>query len=238
METEEESRQLLNYLSNRKGYTREKDDEWIQKININNNINLNITNNSGRTPLILALMNEKNNIANSLIEKGANVNLADNDGDTPILWAAIKDNFDIATQLINKGANVDVEDSLGKTPLDFAKENGNDELYMLFLTYMPDKPKSNNNNNSSSSNNNNNNNNNSNNNNSKSSDLIPNKGTALAAVATILGLGGIITAITLVGGNQTKKNNKKNNKKKSTKNFKIKIRRRHRKTNKVRAKYK
>ena len=190
METEDNIVELLQYLKNKKGYTNEKDKEYIQKIKKTNNNNINIlntTNELGQTPLLLALRYEKNNIANSLIEKGANVNLADNDGDTPILWAAIKNEVVIANQLINKGANVNVKDSTGLTPLESSRSS---EMTVLLLTNIQEQENINK----------------TNTNNIKSNGMFgKNTKTALAAAVTIAGLGGLITALSFLGGNKTKK---------------------------------
>ncbi|MCH1624633.1 ankyrin repeat domain-containing protein [Fredinandcohnia sp. SECRCQ15] len=71
----------------------------------------------GRTFLMSAIVEGKENIVNYLVNKGCNVHAKDKSGLTALHFAAIYDRCNIAKVLITNGAEIDAVDSIGNTPL-------------------------------------------------------------------------------------------------------------------------
>jgi len=70
------------------------------------------------TPMHLATMNNRTNLAGVLANAGANMDARDAAGKTPLhLAAAIEAGLDMATLLLDLGASCDIADNRGKTPL-------------------------------------------------------------------------------------------------------------------------
>ena len=84
----------------------------------------------GHTPLHIAAVNGKKEIAELLIDKGADVN-AKYDGWTPLHDAASYGHKEIAELLITNGADVNAKDIIGFTPLQFAQTK---EIAELLIT--------------------------------------------------------------------------------------------------------
>lgn len=84
---------------------------------------LNTPGNNRFTPLLFATNNNKPEIAEFLISKGANVDdmfLPDYYGNTPISFAIKNDNLDLIKLLHEKGANIQFRTKLGENYLHFA----------------------------------------------------------------------------------------------------------------------
>lgn len=99
---------------------------------IEDNGDVNATNNVGFTPLILAAMLGYEDIVEFLIEKGANVNQA-NKGYTALMEAALYDNKDIAQILLKNGAKIDLQNLRGQTALMLACKAGKISIIKLLL---------------------------------------------------------------------------------------------------------
>jgi len=83
--------------------------------------NANQKGKNGRTALIRAVENNRNDIVLLLINHGADVNLSDDvRGTLPILIASRKGNVDIVRILIEKGADINKQDKYGKNALFYA----------------------------------------------------------------------------------------------------------------------
>lgn len=85
------------------------------------NLDLNLQNNAGQSPLALAVCNpseEMMKITKILIKRGADVNAKNKtDGSTPLMCAVRKLNVNAVKLLLKKGADVNAADKDGKTPL-------------------------------------------------------------------------------------------------------------------------
>jgi hypothetical protein len=74
--------------------------------------------------LNFAAINNRMDIAKSLLEDGANVNEKNRVGNTPLHLAIINDSPDMVSLLLEYGANVNEKNNSGNTPLHLAKGKG------------------------------------------------------------------------------------------------------------------
>lgn len=84
--------------------------------------NIEVTNDSGRTPLALAALKSNAEMVTLLLAKGAKVNAQDPAGMTPLMWAAFGGNPHIVQELLAKGAEVTLKDAKGGTALTWAQK--------------------------------------------------------------------------------------------------------------------
>ncbi len=84
--------------------------------------------NDGRTPLLLAALNDHAQVVRLLLDRGADANKADNDGETPLHWAAGNGHTETVKALLEAGADAKRKDRNGKTPLQSAEELGKMEM--------------------------------------------------------------------------------------------------------------
>jgi ankyrin repeat protein len=102
---------------------------------------LDAKDNAGETPLLKLskLPKEKwgiaNNLAVTLINKGADVNLDNSAKITPLLAACSAGNTSLVKILIQRGANIYIADDKGNTPLHYAVQNGANDLveYLIII---------------------------------------------------------------------------------------------------------
>lgn len=88
----------------------------------------------GRTFLMSAIVEGKEDIVNYLVNIGCNVNTKDKLGLTALHFAAIYDRSNIVKVLITQGAEIDVVDNVGNTPLWRAiMENSNETSTIRYL---------------------------------------------------------------------------------------------------------
>lgn len=84
-------------------------------------VNINLQDKNGNSPIHLALLKNKDDVLNALLEKGADVNIPGRDkmveGQTVLYLAVIRNRQDLIEQLLAKGANVNQADKGGATPL-------------------------------------------------------------------------------------------------------------------------
>lgn len=66
-------------------------------------------------PLHAAILENRIDVAEELLKKGADVNGADRFGWTPLMSAAWKNNPDMTKLLLDRGANTDLKDAQGQT---------------------------------------------------------------------------------------------------------------------------
>ena len=78
---------------------------------------VDIKDDAGWTPLIIASSAGHMDIVQMLIEKGAKVNEVTDEGRSPLLYAASKGRENIASFLMSHGADPNKGDKLGATPL-------------------------------------------------------------------------------------------------------------------------
>jgi ankyrin repeat protein len=96
---------------------------------VKKNVNLNAKNEAGETALSLAVQQEENVIAESLIQAGAETDVSCGDADTSLLMCATKTNAIPIIRLILKNSPKTAlkKDKSGKIALDLAKEFGTEE---------------------------------------------------------------------------------------------------------------
>lgn len=90
----------------------------------------NIQNNSGLTPLLQATLDTQENlsIVELLIDRGADVNTTTPDGLTALIIASIKGYKNIVTALINAGADIRRKDIFGYTATALAARLGHTDI--------------------------------------------------------------------------------------------------------------
>ncbi len=94
---------------------------------------LNVVDDHGRTPLMVAIDNFKFKNALFLIDQGADIKVQDKDGQTALHFAAIMGNKVVAGVLLSKGALVESKDAYGYAPLHWAAQNGFEEIVDLMV---------------------------------------------------------------------------------------------------------
>ena len=87
---------------------------------------------AGYTPLMGAVINNKMELSQFLIDRGANVNATAGDGNAPLLIAAKEGNLELVKLLIEKGAKADYTNPDGETALHIAEENSHQDI----ITYL------------------------------------------------------------------------------------------------------
>lgn len=93
-------------------------------------IDLNATNASGRTALMLAALQKNEAMLTTLLEAGANPNLQDTRGSTALLMTA-DSGEQVVGLLIQAGADVNIQDKEGRTPLIVAARRDAEAVKML-----------------------------------------------------------------------------------------------------------
>ena len=90
--------------------------------------------NSGETPLNLAIVHGHDDVAIMLLEAGASVDARNRGGFTPLHSAAYADRPAVAAALIERGANIeDQGNKAGVTPLSVAAEEGNADVAAVLI---------------------------------------------------------------------------------------------------------
>ena len=90
------------------------------------------TDSQGRTALMLAVLNQKSEMANYLLEQGADPHKTDRKGRNAILWAAAKGKPKMVTLLLGHRATHVSKDRHGNTVFLTAAETGNEKVVELF----------------------------------------------------------------------------------------------------------
>lgn len=100
---------------------------------IGKGIGINAEDNSGRSPLLLAIQRNKLALIDELfaIKANANFNLANQEGTTVLMEAVLNDNVDIAKLLIKNGADLNIKNGRGNTALGIAKREGSKQMLTL-----------------------------------------------------------------------------------------------------------
>ena len=101
-------------------------------------LNLNVSDQFGRTPLYLAAMNNHADVCRYLILRGADLSIRDVNWWTPLHIAVMKGNFAVAGLLLRRGADPDLQVREGWTPLHISVFNGHLRLSCLLLKHGAD----------------------------------------------------------------------------------------------------
>ena len=97
-------------------------------------IDLEIKDERGWTPLMIAAANGKEKLAQLLIHSGAKLTARDVNGFTPLHWAAFKGMSSIVTLLLSKEVNIDSQSKFKWTPLMQACTRGHKEVCIILLS--------------------------------------------------------------------------------------------------------
>jgi ankyrin repeat protein len=89
----------------------------------------------GYTPLHIAILEDKEALAQIILENDIKQDVTDNEGFSPLHCAILKDYTSLAKTLIEKGANINLKTAVvGNTPLHLAIENDNADLAAFLLS--------------------------------------------------------------------------------------------------------
>lgn len=103
--------------------TRRSDATYLRVLLQQDDINANLQDNRGNTPLIIAAERGWDEGVQILIKYGANVNTANSSGETPLIRAVQVHDIDVARALLTAGANPDRTDNVtGKSAREYAKD--------------------------------------------------------------------------------------------------------------------
>ena len=91
---------------------------------LNNNINTNLVNKRGETPLFDAIRKNKREMIISLLNKYAKVNVFNNNNETPLFIALSKGNLETIKMLIENGASLETVNKNGESALFEAVKGG------------------------------------------------------------------------------------------------------------------
>lgn len=98
-------------------------------------VNVNVLDVHGNTPLIWAAHFGHIDVCNELISHGANINAENNYGETALIRASMHGHGDIAKILIIAGANIDIKDNKGLTALMWGEKNKKEAIIAIFNNY-------------------------------------------------------------------------------------------------------
>lgn len=82
----------------------------------------------GRTPLIAAVLNNKQKCVEALLELKANPNTCDESGVSPLMHAVIDNNRSMARLLVKHGADPSIQDQTGRDAISCSRSNSMDEI--------------------------------------------------------------------------------------------------------------
>lgn len=83
-------------------------------------VNIDIIDSSGRTPLMYAAISNRSRMTKFLIKNGADLNYRDDLGNTCLIWAACRGCRDSIKELLKLGADVALVDNQGRTAIHWA----------------------------------------------------------------------------------------------------------------------
>ncbi len=96
--------------------------------------NPDFQNQEGQSPLMLAVINFKDECVRILLEGGANPNLQNSSGDTALMLACVFEDPQIVAMLLKAGANQDIRNARGQSALEIARIRGATDLESLLLS--------------------------------------------------------------------------------------------------------
>lgn len=104
----------------------------IVKILIDHKALVNFRNRDSETPLMLAIMNGYDAVAEHLMAHGASLEVCDNSGNTPLFYACTYGRKRIVEILMRQGIIYDIVNQRGESPVDIALNKGFDDIAALF----------------------------------------------------------------------------------------------------------
>ena len=96
-------------------------------------VEVDVRDGRGRTPLLIATLNNRKEVARILIAHGADVNAKDRLGDTPFLYAGVEGRNTILKMMLRSGANLKDVNRYGGTALTPAAHYGHVETVKILL---------------------------------------------------------------------------------------------------------
>ena len=105
----------------------------VCKILVENGININAADATGKTPLHEAVESNSMKIVEYLLQHGSQINLADDSGSTPLLMSMGHKTSTIATYLLLEGADPSIQDVKNRSPLHLAVERECIDLVRLLI---------------------------------------------------------------------------------------------------------
>lgn len=94
---------------------------------------INAKDNTGKTPLVLAITNAPTDTVELLLSMGADVNIKDGQGDSSLHFAAMGKDEKLVDILAARNADINVENNEGETALDLAMEFGRQEMALCLI---------------------------------------------------------------------------------------------------------
>jgi ankyrin repeat protein len=104
----------------------------FEKVPINGEIDINIPDLKGATPLIRAVANEHVDVVRHLLKLNVLINEQDKDGNTALRYACYLNNEDLTTYLVLAGASIDIRNNFGYPPLAYASKAHQSNLQSLY----------------------------------------------------------------------------------------------------------
>ena len=127
--------QRLGYIFSPQGFLKavENDNHEAVRVFLSSGVDLEVKDERGWTPLLIATANGKGNLAQLLINSGAHANARDINGFTPLHWAALQGMSNVVIALIAKKVDVDSQSKFKWTPLMQACTRGHLSVCSLLI---------------------------------------------------------------------------------------------------------
>jgi uncharacterized protein len=112
---------------------RQGDKDLITKL-LADGVDIDATDNDGRTSAMIAVHTNQLDIFKFLLEKGANINIRDNRSDNPLLYAGAEGMLDFVKVSVAAGADTSILNRFGGTALIPAADRGHVDIVEELLT--------------------------------------------------------------------------------------------------------
>lgn len=113
---------------------RELSPELLMKLLGTEGVLVDLADQEGQTPLILAARSGRDDVVRLLLAKNVDVNAADQNGRTPLSYAAKKGSLDVVESLLGASEiDIDHRDQAGRTPLSYAAERVDPQIVERFI---------------------------------------------------------------------------------------------------------
>ncbi len=88
----------------------------------------NSINQNGKSALMLAIWEGKNEIVELFVKSGASINQSDNNGKTPLMLAVWRENLQLVKFLVKSGADINAKNKEGLSAKEIAELTGNGDI--------------------------------------------------------------------------------------------------------------